>query len=246
MSMMHGLPVDQRLPLYQRLRDDFARRIADGEWRPGEPIPPEETLAKVHGGALGTVRKAIEGLATEGRVERQQGRGTFVRRTDFSSAFARFFRVTDAAGRAIQPVSRILSREKLPAPATIAKQLGLEIGAPAIHLRRQRLVGGTPILGETIWLDAARFEPLMAIAPADFGDLLYPLYESHCGAIVASARETLRFGALDAATSALLDMPAGAPVAIIDRLAFGFDDRVLEVRHTCGAADHFVYSIDIR
>jgi GntR family transcriptional regulator len=122
----------------------------------------------------------------------------------------------------------------------------LKAGAPAIHLRRQRLVDGTPILGETIWLDAVRFEPLMAIAPADFGDLLYPLYETHCGAAVASARETLRFGALDGATSALLDRPVGTPVAIIDRLAFGFDDRVIEVRRSCGPADRFVYSIDIR
>ena len=31
---------DERLPIYQRLKDAFTARIAQGEWRPGVAIPP--------------------------------------------------------------------------------------------------------------------------------------------------------------------------------------------------------------
>ena len=71
---------DQRLPIYQRLKDALAARIAKGEWKPGEAIPPESQLAEEHQVAVGTMRKAIEGLVLDGLVERRQGLlGTDVR-----------------------------------------------------------------------------------------------------------------------------------------------------------------------
>ena len=100
---------DQRLPLYQRLKDAFAARIAQGEWRPGAAIPPEVELAVEYGVALGTVRKAIDGLVQEGLIDRRQGRGTFVRKADFTNALFRFFRHTQD-GEPVRPTGRLLSR----------------------------------------------------------------------------------------------------------------------------------------
>ncbi len=83
---------DPRLPIYQRLRDEFARLIAAQAWRPGEAIPAELTLAADHQVAPGTVRRAIEALVADGLLVRQQGKGTFVRRADFTASLFRFFR----------------------------------------------------------------------------------------------------------------------------------------------------------
>ena len=241
------LPVlDERLPRYQQLRDLFAAAVADGRWRPGEAIPPEDSLAEQHGVAVGTVRKALAVLVTQGMLERHQGRGTFVRRGDFGNALSRFFRMTDAEGRPIRPASRILSRRVLPAAADAAEHLGVADGTDVIALSRLRMVDGTPLLFEELRLPREPFAPLLDLPLTEFGDLLYPLYERVCGKVVASARETIRFAVPPAEAAGALGIPAGAPAAMIERVAFGFDDAPLEFRRSYGPADRFAYSIDIR
>src|SRR5260370_42462779 len=89
---------DDRLPRYQRLRDDLAARINRNEWRPGEPIPSEAELGAHYGVAIGTVRKAIDQLVADAVLERQQPRGTFVRRAALNSSRFRFFRFPSESG----------------------------------------------------------------------------------------------------------------------------------------------------
>src|SRR5260370_26500348 len=68
---------DLRLPLYQRLRDTLAAAVAEGQWRPGDAIPSEADLAKGHGVAIGTVRKAVDQLGAAAPLRPQHGPRTF-------------------------------------------------------------------------------------------------------------------------------------------------------------------------
>jgi GntR family transcriptional regulator len=243
---MQVATVDHRLPRYQQLRDSFAGAIARGEWTPGTAIPGEDDLAATHGVAVGTVRKALETLVAEGRLERRQGKGTYVRRPDFGNALARFFRVTDAMGELLRPESRVLARETRIATPEIAERLALAPGAAVLWLSRLRLVDDKPLLAEDIWLPHARFEPLATLPIDAFGPLLYPLYERLCGQVVASARETLRVGVASADIAARLDVAPGASVVAIDRVARGHDEAILEFRRSYGPSERFSYSVDIR
>lgn len=236
---------DDRLPIYQRLRDEFAARIAAGEWRPGAAMPPEAELASRHGVALGTVRKAIEQLVHEGVVERRQGRGTFVRRADFGSALFRFFRHTGAGGRPIHPEGQLLER-RAAAAGEAAAALGIARTAKVLWLSRLRLAGGEPLLAEEIALPLPRFAPIAALPPEAFGDLLYPLYEREAGLVIARARERITFGQADAATARRLAIRAGDPVVVVDRVAYGYDGAALEWRRSRGPAARFAYEIEIR
>ncbi|SFU76142.1 GntR family transcriptional regulator [Methylobacterium sp. 174MFSha1.1] len=244
---MRSLPQpDLRLPLYQRLRDEIAHQIARNVWRSGEPIPTEAELAATHGVAIGTVRKAIDVLVADGLVERQQGRGTFVRRPRFDRSLFRFFRHLGPDGGQVVPEGRILSRAVRPAPAPVREALALDAGAETIRLTRLRLLQERPILSEEIWLPAERFAPLLAAPLPEIGDLLYPAYERLCSEIVARAEETLTVACATPADGDCLGIPEGAPVVVVERLAFGFDGRPIEWRLTRGAATDFRYRIDIR
>lgn len=246
MSLALSHRSDERLPLYQRLRDVFTAHIVEGRWRPGAPVPAEDALATEHGVALGTVRKALEGLVASGHLERRQGRGTYVRRPAFRNALARFFRMTDAAGDPVQPEARILRRRTGLADAAAAAKLGAPLGSKTIELFRVRLVDGRPILAEEITLPFAPFAALMDLPTREFGDLLYPLYERVAGRAVARAREQITFGRAPSRVAAALGVENGAPVAIIDRIACGFDDAPLEARRSYGPAERFSYAVDIR
>ncbi|WP_026259261.1 GntR family transcriptional regulator [Uliginosibacterium gangwonense] len=237
---------DQRLPLYQQLRDDLARRIAAGEWLPDEAIPTEAEIKTAYNIAIGTVRKAVDALVAEGLLERSQGKGTFVRRPRFDASLFRFFRFQNAAGEKIRPKSRILARTVEYPAQVIATSLGLGARVKAIRLLRLRVVENEPFLIEEIWLPRARFSALLDLALEDFGDLLYPLYESRCKQVVASAQETLTVELASPPFTDYLKVPPSTPLVVIERIAYGYDKQPLEWRASRGAAERFKYHVDIR
>lgn len=243
---MKSLFSDVRLPLYQRLRDLLAEQIANNRWRPGEAIPTEATLSAEYQLSTGTVRKAIDALVSEGVLERQQGRGTFVRRPQFQSSLFRFFRFQTPAGERQVPESRILSIEAVAAPSAVAHVLGLSIQAPVIRIIRVRLLDVQPVLAEEIWLPCNRFQPLLEIDLSCKGPLLYPIYEEVCGQVVASAEETLTAESVSDVYARLLNIPINSPVVVIERLARDYAAMPLEWRRSRGHAEHFRYSVDIR
>jgi len=237
---------DQRLPLYQQLRDELAKKIRDQTWRPGQLIPSETELKNTYQIAVGTVRKAIEALIAEGIVERIHGKGTFVRKPSFNNSLFRFFRFESADGRRSVPSSRILRRQIIEASADIASALDLNTGAPVIELLRLRLKDDKAVVAENIYLCAHRFQKLMLLDTNDFGDLLYPLYERQCDQIVASAKEVLTVTGATDAQAHLLGLKPHQSVVSIERLALGVDGTPLEWRHSSGDACHFRYNIEIR
>lgn len=243
---MNSLSSDARLPLYQRLRDQLAEQIANNRWRPGEAIPTEAALSAEYQLSTGTVRKAIDALVSEGILERQQGRGTFIRRAQFQSSLFRFFRFQTVSGERQVPESRILSIEPVAAPSAVAQALGLPADAPVIRIVRVRLLDVKPVLAEEIWLPRQRFQALLEIDLGREGPLLYPIYEEVCGQVVASAEETLTAESVNDVHARLLQVAVNSPVIVIERLARDYAGSPLEWRRSRGHAEHFRYSVDIR
>ena len=231
------------LSRYGALAAALRRRIAGGEWSPGSALPAEQRLAAEHGVALGTLRQALAVLADEGLVERRHGSGTFVRGGLAGAPMLRFFRFGERSGEV--PASRIVSRQTLPAPATVARQLLLPAGAPTLRLRRVRSLGEVPRLLEEIWLPLPLFAPLADSEPAAWGDLLYPCYAERCGVHVQRAVDQIGFAQLNTSDARALKLPAGHPCALVRRQAYDLAGRCVEWRQTRGDAFAFQYTVSI-
>lgn len=67
-----------REPLHAIIAGRAEARIRDGEWAPGDRLPPERELCHDLGVSRATLRQALAELEQRGLVIRQQGRGTFV------------------------------------------------------------------------------------------------------------------------------------------------------------------------
>lgn len=63
---------------YRQIYDDIIEKIRNGSYPAGSRLPTEPELAKAYGASVGTLRKAVDRLVLEKKVERVQGRGTFV------------------------------------------------------------------------------------------------------------------------------------------------------------------------
>src|SRR5258706_11583152 len=110
-------------PLYQQIKTLITRSLQAGEWRPGEAIPSEMDLAARFKVSQGTVRKAIDELATENLVVRRQGKGTFVATHAEQKVQYRFLRLPPDDREPVDVQRRVLDCPDLRAPSDIARAL---------------------------------------------------------------------------------------------------------------------------
>ncbi|MEZ4595870.1 MAG: GntR family transcriptional regulator [Chloroflexota bacterium] len=230
------------VPLHHQVYLDLAGALAAGEWRPGDRLPPERELARRYGCSLITVRRALGDLARDGLLSRRQGQGTFVLqpRIDRDLGEARSFS-EEMLLRGLAPETRLTSARPESANHAIARALGLEVGAPTLHLERLRMADGEPLLLEQVWLSAERFPGLLAL-DLERGSL-YDLLASRYDARIAWTRESLDAMALPSREAGLLRLRPRAPVLRIEGVAFDAADRPVEVGHTWVRGDRTRYFV---
>lgn len=235
-------PVAQ--PLHRQLRDLMMTRIEAGEWSPGTYLPPETKLAEEYGVAVGTLRKALLDLASEGVVVRRQGKGTVVASHDSDAVLFRFFNLRRADGSTLRPESRVLSRGRRAASADEAAALGLPAGADVLCITRVREGDGVPILYEHILLNAARFGALEH-SPEILPNTLYQLYQTDYAATVHRAREELTVAQANGPCAQELGLPEGAPVLFVRRVALDYSEQPVELRLSWVTTADLHYRVEV-
>jgi GntR family transcriptional regulator len=98
-----GRPVVQPAVPADQGPDDAS--LQAGEWKPGEAIPSELELAARFKVSQGTVRKAIDELATDNLLVRRQGKGTFVATHAEQQIQYRFLRLMPDDGNDRRPAA---------------------------------------------------------------------------------------------------------------------------------------------
>src|SRR5438105_12678742 len=137
-------------PLYQQIKGLILQSLQAGEWKPGEAIPSEVELAARFRVSQGTVRKAIDELASENILLRRQGKGTFVASHNEPSYQYRFLRVTPDTGEKLHPQNLFFGLERGKAAGDAAHALGLKPGSPVVSFKRVMSFTGRPMILDEI------------------------------------------------------------------------------------------------
>lgn len=217
-------------PLYRQIKGLITRGLQSGEWLPGQAIPSEHELAARFRVSQGTVRKAVDELATENLLVRRQGKGTFVATHAEERTQYRFLRLTADRGGAAVLQRRLVECRRLRAPADVARPLGLKSGDAVVEIRRALLAEGVPVVLDDIFLPGGPFKGLSAERLADWKGPMYRLFEAEFGVRMIRAEEKLRAVAADAASAAALAVAEGAPLLSVERLSFTYGDKPVELR----------------
>jgi GntR family transcriptional regulator len=220
-------------PLYQQIKSLILRSLQAGEWKPGDMIPSEFDLAARFRVSQGTVRKAIDELATDNLLVRRQGKGTFVATHAEQHIQYRFLRLLPDAGslEAQGPAERrIIECRRLRAPAEVARQLDLRTGDALFQVKRVLAFSGTQAILEDIWLPGAAFKGLTLETLSGDKGPMYALFEAQFGVRMVRAVEKLKAVAADADAAALLGVDVGHPLLSVERLAYTYNDVPMELR----------------
>ncbi len=230
-------------PLYRQVRDRLIRRLVDGVWAPGEPLPSEIQLAAELGVSQGTVRKALDAMAAENLVVRRQGRGTFVARHDEERIMFQFFKLVGDDGQRTFPQSKVLALSLARANAAERAALKLAKDTRVIRIRRLRSIKGAPVIVENIALPEPMFPGLAAMEPPNN---LYGLYAMRFGVTVASTREQLKAVSVCEADAEALGATPGVPALKIDRLALSLERQPVEWRVSVCLTEKLHYLSELR
>jgi DNA-binding GntR family transcriptional regulator len=198
---------------YARIVSQVEQAIATGRLAPGDRLPPERELAAEHGVSRMTVRQALQTLESRGLLRRSIGRsgGSFVAQPKLERDLGTF-----------SGLSEQLRRQGFAAGARVVSARELD---DAIEIVRVRLADGEPFALERSSFPAGRFAGLLEL---DLTGSLYELLDAHFDALPVRAVERIEPVLADPEEAAALGLAAGAPLMLVDRVAYDAGGLVVE------------------
>ncbi len=231
-------------PLYMQIVEAMLEQIRNDGVNVGDRIASEPQIVATYGVSRATASRALEYLAQQGVVRREQGRGTFVQTPPLvqrQPVLRSFSMQVHDSGH--QPTQRVLSFGA-PGADEDPRLLGFFGEEPAVLIERLRMIDGTPAgihrsLVARAALDAAGID---ATSLADPGASLYTLL-GRAGVQPAQAEEHLDAQLADARECELLRLTGPAALMRVVRLTFDQRGRPLEAtdaRYLGGRLDYRV------
>jgi GntR family transcriptional regulator len=236
------LGAEPRIPKYYRLKKhliELTQVLA-----PGSPLPPERTLAERYGTSRTTVRQALAELVIEGRLQRIQGKGTFVAKPKVAQELQLVSYTEDMRHHGLNPETRILDIDYITADEQIAALLGIRPGGRALRLHRLRLADDEPMSVDTSLLPARRFPGLRKELPRhrSLYETLATAYDVH----LAEAEETIETVLATPEDANLLGVDVGLPLLLLSRHAFDIHGEPVEWAQSFYRGDRYKFITRLR
>ena len=240
-------PVDRlkrAVPLYIQIAESLLDRIESGDLRPGDRLPSERELSAMLGVNRMTVRRALQVLQSQGLLVRRRGDGTYVAAPKIERQAAKLVPFTKGMRqRGYVPGARVVTFERRPAEAAVARELQVPLSTPIYYIRRLRFINREPVMLERLSLPVSRFPGLERF---DLNSRsIYEVMETEYGISVCRARQSLEPVVATEYEAELLDVEPGAPLMLERRVGFDQEDRPVEYGKDLYRGDRFRFVTEI-
>lgn len=212
-------------PAYLQLANILRRQIADGTFRPGDQLPSEAQLVQRYGVSPMTVRRSINLLADQDVVSTAQGRGTFVRGLELSTAYFDLQDLEALFGHGADGAIKLLDARVVSADERTARKLEQPVGAPTIYIRRLFSRNGEPAFYHRGYLV---YDPARPIVEAEMDvTSLQGLFANASNALLKWGQLAIEATLLSTEEAELLCRQQPAAGFYLEHLFYDFDNRPL-------------------
>ena len=239
-AIIGGLTDENSLPLYQQLQRGLRKAIELKLLAPEDALPPERDLAEEFRVSRITVRKALDGLVSEGLLTRRQGSGTYVA-SRVEKSFSKLSSFTeDMSTRGRTPRSVWLKKSQGVVSPEEAMATGFAPGTPVYRFNRLRYADDTPMSLEYCTLPTFCLPSIDAVQTS-----LYQALEKS-GFRPQRALQRLRAVLLSAQQTEMLHGKEGDAGLLVERRGFMLDGRIVEFSQSyyCGDTYDFVAELN--
>jgi DNA-binding GntR family transcriptional regulator len=213
----------------RRIADAILLDIADGRLRAGDRVESERMLTRQFGVSLGTAQKALQELEHRGVVQREPGRGTFVKREPIA-VDARYIRFKGPDGKDLPIDLHVLGTRKAPASGEWSRFLGVA----CMRIERRIDVSGRLELISEFFLGLDTFEALVATADLKTDKNLRELLAQRLALPTLRIDQFVRFESLPRRMATRLGLPLGQPGFVMELRGYTLDDRPLYYQRVFG------------
>ncbi|HBY06633.1 MAG TPA: GntR family transcriptional regulator [Chloroflexi bacterium] len=210
-------------PAYAQLANIIQRQISEGAFRPGDQLPSEAQLCRRYGISPMTVRRSINLLADQGVVNTAQGRGTFVKPLELSTANFDLQELQHLFLNGSAADIKLLDVRVVSADERAARKLEIVEGAPTIYIRRLFTQEGQPVFYHRAYLI---YDPKRPIVEAEMDvTSLQGLFASVDNSLLKRGQLNIEAALMNAEEAKLLQSPFPAAAFFLEHLFYDFDDR---------------------
>ena len=210
-------------PAYNQLANILRRKVAAGEYRPGERLPSEAELCGQYLVSTITARRAIKILVDQDIAETRKGYGTFLKPLALGNATFDLRGLQGIFSDRRTSV-RILGASVVNADERIAGKLNVKLGTRVIFIRRLLLQERRPIMYHREYLILNPTNPMVE-AELEVTSL--------GGLFTGTGKTVLKRGdlcidatILNAEEASILQSTIGVPAFRIEHIFYDFDDCV--------------------
>lgn len=216
---------NNKVPFYYQLAKEIEEKIEKGEWKKGEKITSERELCEQYKVSRITVRNAINELEKKGKLEKIQGKGTFVLGKNIVQNLGNVYSFSKEMEKQGKITStRLLVQKLVKADYKIASQLNIDDGSEVVYLERLRIADDLPIMLEKTYFDFSKYPFMLTI------DLktksLYKSLENDFGIIINKAVERFKACSLTAEECNALNCHKGQYGLLVKRTSYSKDNIV--------------------
>ncbi len=235
-----GTDTDQlsrQFPKYYVVKGHVSEMLA--QLAPGEPLPPERTLAVKFTTSRTTIRQALHELTIEGRLLRMQGRGTFAAVPKMAQPLQLTSYTEDMRRRGLASRSQLLSVGSVAADEELAWRLDVRPRARIVRIERLRIAGEEPMAIETTHLVSARFPGLARRLGGSVS--LYELLANDYNVTLSEAEETIETVPAPPKEAELLNTTVGYPMLLLSRHSRDSSGRPVEYARSFYRGDRYKF-----
>jgi GntR family transcriptional regulator len=243
--MKDSINFESHIPYYIQLMDILREKVRQKEWVAGDQIPGEKDLCEHYQVSRTVVRQALRELEFEGVICRQKGKGTFISPPKISEGLVQkltgFYQ--DMVERGLQPVTKVLHQQVIPANEKIASFLNIDPGEEVIDIQRLRFVGEEPIQMVTTYIP---FKICPSLANVDLTNRsLYEYLQTECSIFIAKGKRYIEAVLANETEAELLGIEHGAPLLMLDSISFTESGMPVEYYHALHRGDRSRFEVEL-
>ena len=218
-------------PAYQRIAQVLRRRIATGALPVGAQLPTEDELIEDFHVSRHTVRAAMQVLVSDDLIDRQPGRGTFVRAPAEGNPRWSIRSVDDLLAQTARGRVTMLDATVIDASSAPDAAISLRVDAheQLYRVRVRRLDGSVPVTYTIIDLPLEIGRQLPPETPQRLEtEHLLEILEKTTGRRAVKMRQISGACLASSDEAQLLDVPVGAALLMVRNIFIGADQVPIE------------------